>query len=310
MAVLKPIHTTSSPETSPQKNHAVTDELEDEIAIATTTAVKESNFQASFAEQTAVEMKKIVEFWEGSQNQEQWQSPEQKATLSKPETSDSNFLEHAWGHARLNLTISPPKAQKVPQAYGKLVSPTNTLETENSELLYSEYDDDEEISQVPEFRLNESLILDQDDHKDAPVPQVSFYPSSDVLQQSSEVDYLIWNTEQHSNEMEQTLYRTRYEAVLAELKERVACIGNENENMRVSQATLMKEDAGDHYNTTVKRTYSKFRRFLLVSLLFNSILAILLLRSLKDSSPPSIINFSEQTTTILDQPSFSESSLD
>jgi hypothetical protein len=183
-----------------------------DLCASNTAAVNESNFQASFAEQTASEMQQVLDFW-GSQMAPH---PELRKTIMDRNSLD--LLDDGMQAHRPAITTSPSHFDSS-LIHGKIerASPTNTLETEMS-------DSESEVSETvlieeieASFGMIESLLSDEEESQ-----QVSFYPSSEVLQQRSQVDFIIRNTARQGSEVERTLHATMHEMVMVELKRKVS----------------------------------------------------------------------------------------
>jgi hypothetical protein len=226
-----------------------------DLCASTTAAVKESNFQASFAEQTASEMKQILDFW-GSQTAPH---PELRKTIMDRNSLD--LLDDGIQAHRSAITTSPSKLNSS-LIHGKIesLSPTNTLETEMSDS-ESEVSETVLIQEMEEcFCLNEFLLSDEEES-----PQVSFYPSSEILQQRSQVDFIIRNTERQGSEVEQTLHATMYEMVMVELKHKIPSSSAHDNKLFSSSADthLLSTENAPETTRNARRLVSKnkLRRF-------------------------------------------------
>jgi hypothetical protein len=229
----------------------------DLLCASTTAAVKESNFQASFAEQTASEMKQILDFW----GFKMAPHPELRKTIM--DRNSLHLLDDGIQAHRSAITTSPSKLESS-LIHGKIesLSPTNTLETEmsDSESAVSETVLIQEMEEC--FCLNESLLRDDEEES----PQVSFYPSSEVLQQSSQVDFIIRNTERQGSEAERTLHATMYEMVIVELKHKFPSSnahGNNNIFSSSAESHLLSTENALKTTRNARRLVSKkkLRRF-------------------------------------------------
>ncbi|KAL3943887.1 MAG: hypothetical protein SGBAC_002045 [Bacillariaceae sp.] len=170
----------------------------DEPASSTRDAVKESIIQVSFAEQTASEMREILSDWNSAGNPEKRQR--------QPMRRKSFALMEVVQDRPKGRSLSVSSSMK---GRTGTQSPTNTLETE---MMDYESDVSEGSYLNESLRVDDSFVCDEDDS-----PKVSFLPSSDVLQQSTEVESIIRKTERQSSEVDRTMHATKYEAVLIEL---------------------------------------------------------------------------------------------
>lgn len=219
-----------------------------DLYASTTAAVRESSFQASFAEQTASEMKQILDYW-GSQN------TAHAGLKNAMERNSLHLLDEGIQKHRSAITTSPSKLDSS-LIHGKIenLSPTNTVETEMSDS-ESEISATALIQELKEgFCLNESLVSNEDES-----PQVSFYPSSEVLQQSTQVDFVILNTERQGWEAEQTLHSTLFDAVIVELKHKSRPF-RANDNTIVSKSEQNQPEAAQKRRRLVSK--KKLRLFI------------------------------------------------
>lgn len=178
----------------------------DEMKSSTSDAVKESQIQVSFAEQTASEMRQILSDWNATASPERKQRPRMRR-------NSLMLMDVAKERPkRRSLSIPSPIKGKVDPP-----SPTNTIETEMMDS-QSEGSDGSHLSES--LRVNDSFVCDEDD-----LPQISFLPSSDVLQQSTEVESIMRNAERQSSELDRTFHATKYDAVMIELQHSHALFG-------------------------------------------------------------------------------------
>jgi hypothetical protein len=103
------------------------------------------------------------------------------------------------------LSVSSPIKGKT-----GILSPTNTLQTE---MMDSESEISEGSYLNESLRVDDSFVCDEDDS-----PQFFFLPSSDVLQQSTAVEFIIRNTERQISEVDRTMHATKYGVVMIELQ--------------------------------------------------------------------------------------------
>lgn len=172
----------------------------EELKSSTSDAVKESQIQVSFAEQTVSEMRQILSDWNSAD------SPEIKQRHGMRRNSLALMDVVQERAKRRILSVSSLVKGKI-----GVQSPTKTIETEmvdsESEISERSYVDDS-------LRVNDSFVCDEDD-----LPHISFHPSTDVLQQSTEVESIMRNTQKQTSELDRTFHATKYHPVMIELHE-------------------------------------------------------------------------------------------
>ncbi|CAJ1961925.1 unnamed protein product [Cylindrotheca closterium] len=174
---------------------------DEQLASSTRAALKESIIQVSFAEQTASEMRQILSDWNSAAiiiPDKRHRQPMRRNSLVLMDVAEE-------GHKGRRLSVPSPMKGKT-----DVPSPTYTLQTE---LMDSESEMTEESYLNESIRVDDSFVCDEDDS-----PQISFLPSSDVLQQSAAVVSIVRNTKRQISEVDRTMHATRYDPVMVELQ--------------------------------------------------------------------------------------------
>ena len=222
---------------------------------------KMSNLQASAAEEIATKMQKIVDSWNLS-------SP------VKPEQGENSKL-HKLQYALTQASV-----------YEKMlvVSPSNTLTT-----VPSESDDDDENA-------------DEDESSDFPSPPNSYYyPSREVLRQSSQVDLIIRSAEKELSDAAETLTNAERQSLEAKhtlKKAKLAAAELQAFFDETLPCKVLFKEPSEIKLTKVQLLRKRLRLF--VSLVFSFLFRFIFIPLLFSFLMPAITDFTlEQITKLL-----------
>eukprot|EP00980_Cylindrotheca_fusiformis_P027228 scaffold19424_cov142-Cylindrotheca_fusiformis.AAC.12 len=241
-----------------------------EYYASTTAAVKESNFQASFAEQTASEMKQILEFW-GSQ------LPSCPGLQKKVDRKSLDLMEERTQARRSTINTPPSKHHTSLSGGGEtrkeISSPTNTVETTETSDSESEASANLLVEDIDcSFRSHDDSLINNNDDEMEP-PEISCVPSFEVLEQRSQVDFIIKNTEKQGWEAEQTFHFTKLGAVLAELQAKLE-LKSLSSNADTDELSTMSHL--DRSRLVTKTILRLLFRFILFPVVFSFAVALLI----------------------------------